>query len=339
MKRSILWLFICVLILGLCGCNSIEQDEGVNQVLTPPKEPPADTVTIQVGGNQYPMQKLTEEQLSFIKIESSKNSGSITFNPEVLTNLRWAENSYAYVVAYPTEPAPFSEYFKSLGSDGLIVAGYATGLRESRRTRPLYKQENTNGFMPEYEYTATQLHITDVYYGTPHSDTVFVKEGYSLEVDKENRAIYYVRGDSHDWVLKNGEQMLFLLRWDPKAKLYTKVHQNIPLMPDYRNYTEAYLSSVLDFYRGKLSEYSYLSKADDAILKAADPHRIQKTAPSIFWPERKISDEDLMKEMNDHIIITLATRYRIAIWPYGHRNYVYSCTRGNFWLASLPPSE
>ncbi|MBQ8894816.1 MAG: hypothetical protein IJ043_10475 [Clostridia bacterium] len=59
-----------------------------------------------------------------------------------------------------------------------------------------------------------------------------------------------------------------------------------------------------------------------------------------FWPERDISNEALLAEMSGNILLHTATEYKIAIWPYGHKNYtLYSDYTDGLFKISQPQNE
>ena len=349
MKRTVIYLFIFTLLLGICGCSKPSEVD-INQiadssapVIKPQELAPEyipKNVTVSYGDNRYTMRMLSEDQLSSV----TRLENSVLFDLELLSDLDWIYDDYLGNACYanvPPSPPSYADYMKLLSSNGIIVAGYATGRRESHDTSKPYIPEDGQSeyFSPTYEYTTTQFHVTDIYYGTPKGDTLPIREWYTLELDEENRALFYSYSIARSNILRNGEQMLMFLRWDPETQHYCKIKKPIPLMPDYRNYNDAYLSSVLDFYRGDRTEYRKNASPDPTLLEAADPERLSKYTQTFYWPKREISDEALLEEMSDHLLIRLATDYKIALWPYGHRNFLYTCTSNDFILCSSPLEE
>lgn len=136
----------------------------------------------------------------------------------------------------------YSDITEMMGSDGLIVAGYATGLRESH-----YDREE------RICHTLTTFAVTDVYSGVFSEKSLIIQERFALIQDDENSYYLYQTGQKVPHLKNDLQSLLFLKRLENGN--YQMVYEYLPLMPDYRNYNEDYLESVLDFYRGDRSVY------------------------------------------------------------------------------------
>ncbi|MBQ7089680.1 MAG: hypothetical protein IJN82_01020, partial [Clostridia bacterium] len=58
--------------------------------------------------------------------------------------------------------------------------------------------------------------------------------------------------------------------------------------------------------------------------------------PTFSWPQRDVSDEELLAELDENIILRTAMDYKIVIWPYGHKNAGAGYRAGDFAKASMP---
>ncbi|MBQ7089533.1 MAG: hypothetical protein IJN82_00270, partial [Clostridia bacterium] len=116
--------------------------------------------------------------------------------------------------------------------------------------------------------------------------------------------------------LQNNEYVLAILK--PSFRndgAYATVHKALPVSEDCDEWNEEYLDSLLDYFRGDTSTYRY---PKDTVL-THNGYPVIVEAPD--WPQRDISNEDLLEEMQDNLLIYLATELKIKIWPADHINY------------------
>ncbi len=257
---------------------------------------------------------------------SPKVEQSITFDPN---NMNLTSNIAAGNTAMlaPEKYPYYSDIMESIGKNGIIAAGYATGMRES-----FWHPQNT--------HTETQFVVTDVYRGTPPSSTIVIDESYALIEAQGERSITYVGHEKP--FLKNDLRVLVYLEPLDNGHYYMAYHY-IPLMPDYNEYSETYLQSVLGFFRGDKEEYiaeSTWREEKTEYVNETYSYKYFQTYILNLWQEREISDEALLEEMEDHLLLRTATEYKIALWPYGHKNYTLNdeATVG-FMRISIPIEE
>lgn len=205
--------------------------------------------------------------------------------------------------AVPLE-ATYSRVMEELGEGGIIAAGYATGKRKS-----VYNQGSF--------YTKTSFVVTEVYKGRLKPSTIELHEAYAV-LEKMGERYYDTREEQV--FLPDDLQVLVFLKPLGLGK-YKPCWRFIPLTEDYKAYDEAYLKSVLAFFRGDKSQYI-------ADAPWAETHKSIYTGEEVdieyyldFWPTREIDDTALLQELNDHLLIRLATEYKLALWPYGHKNF------------------
>ncbi len=245
-----------------------------------------------------------------------KSPAGIEFDPN---NIRTKDGVvYASAMGHtpPEKYATYSDVTDQLGIGGMIAAGYATGLRKS------------------YDgHTDTQFVVTDIYHGHTFRKTIIIEEAYYYSPG------YGFQYNSSDFFeLTNDIQVLVFLDRIAIGR-YRMIWRYIPLMPDYNEYDDVYLQSVLNFFRGDKEEYI-----------AEGPWKETVTIPSgktvhigyhlAFWEEREISDEALLEEMKDHLLLRTATEYKIAIWPFGHKNFTQNqYAERQFMRISIPMEE
>ncbi len=332
MKQFFAWCAILLLLMSLCGCRREQADDNA---LFVPDTPPSEIYTAddpskqEQNANQYGYynnyKKLSQEQLNGITTLKNGDEKVYRYDPEVLSQL-------------PSQVSPntmkmqgliycYSDLMELIGTNGIIAAGYATGLRE------------THNKLGEIGYTLTDFVVTDLYYGSETASAIKIKEGHLLMLE-DGYGYYYVPSKDTS-ILKNNKKVLLYLSKEEKTGYYTISYPHIPLSADYRNYNDAYLTGLLDFFRGDKTEYRNQEKPAGAQPTPSTVVNGQTVyyydlIPTFFWPEREISDEDLLAEMNDHVVVRTATEYKIVIWPYGHKNYTGGYGTSQFHEICMP---
>ncbi len=206
----------------------------------------------------------------------------------------------------PEPYATYSSVMEDIGEDGIIVAGYATGMRESVWSR-------------RGSYTRTDFVVTDVYRGELTEFEIKIRENYAV-LEQGGERFFHSRESIKEW-LQNDIQVLVFL--EPLSDGDYWLHfRHIPLMEDYNNYNEEYLKSVLNFFRGDESQYiAQEGYWTECYVRESNGEEVGLSHYVAYWSKREISDEALLAEMNDHLLIRIATDYEIAIWPYAHKNF------------------
>ena len=195
-----------------------------------------------------------------------------------------------------------------VSKNGLIVAGYATGLREKAGA-----------------FTVTTFEIKDVFYGTTKNKTIKIKERYELVQENGINYIYYSGQESK---LYNGDLYLLFLIPDKDGSYFLEC-EYLNLMPDYKEFNNDYVKSLCNFYRGDTAEYysktGEWSQEYEVHYVNDKGEKINETVPRDFsvkmWPSKRISDQALLDELEENLLVRTAMEYKIAIWPYGHKNF------------------
>ena len=195
------------------------------------------------------------------------------------------------------------EVLENIQDQGLIASGFAYGNRTSVEESLYYA-------------TKTQFKIDHVFYGNASpEDTITINESYLLKVDENGEPYIRCISENHSY-LQNNEYVLVILK--PSFKndgAYATVHKALPVSEDCNEWSEEYLDSLLDYFRGDTSTYRI--PTDTVYMYNGYP--VLETAPD--WPQRDISNEALIEEMQDNLLIYLATELKIKIWPTEHINY------------------
>ncbi len=362
MKRFLILIVAMVLLIGICGCKQQPVEEAAADSVVSGAED-QDAIVQQEQAGAVEKKSETEEKEDSENTETPKstekqeNSENTASQPEQPTGESTTPSStpkepviykprapgslvfdYEDMQLTPTDgfnevgytpssvslkDIPYSLWIELIGENYLLVAGYATGMRKS------FWDDSGS-------YTDTDFVVTDVYRGVLSNKTIKVRERYAVIQDGETR--YMERGDQRVHYLRNDMQVLAFLRPDKEGTYWFEFYQ-IPLMEDYKDYNEEKLNSILDFYRGDKTRYQQVNERGE--WKETYTHKtrgeVTNTYSLTHWPERKISNEALLEEMKENMLLHLATEYKIVIWPYGHKNFkAYPYIEPNFMSICLP---
>lgn len=305
MKVTVL-LFIVLTLLGLCGCQANKpQAEGSPDVLTAPN---------------FPNEK-EQEGVIMDAVQAVGGTAVPAYDPKDYADLPTRTNTTA--ILSDTTPKTTAQLQEQLGTSGLIVSGYATGNRIS------YDEDGAF-------YTKAQFIIDRVFLGSVSpGTTITVSEGYVVRENKKETFIYAY--DPEHSYLQNDEYVLLIAKPSKLAPgCYTPIHNPLPIATDCAEWSEEYLDRLLDYFRGDPS--TYVRPQDEVYTE--NGYLIKEEAPD--WPRREISNEEMIAELQDNLLIYLATELRIKIWPTEHINYVDEhCgrTKHNMQRWQLPESQ
>ena len=212
---------------------------------------------------------------------------------------------------YEQTARTYTELMEKLETqNGIIVSGKAYGLRKR-----YYHKSN----LP---FTETSFQIEKTYYGTVSEREIIIIEPYTRIEEKQTTYIEYA-GPQYSMLKDNQKVLMFLLPY--REGVYYPCYYELPLPEDYQDYDETAQKELLDFYRGNKEMYPEEFKditpgVQKEVIElpggAVEERYILTESP--YWPERDISDEALLEEMSEHILVRLATEYKIKIWPENH---------------------
>ena len=170
--------------------------------------------------------------------------------------------------------------------------------------------------------------VTDTYYGKA-AESVKVRELYFLMKDEFGNDVYYDMPKNKVLRLQNNVQSLLFLYKEQDGS-YRMACTFIPLMPDYRDYNDAYVESLCDFYRGDPSLYisengEWRNECEtiyiDPKTGKVSPWLSKKTWQVHFWPKQEATNQEILEQFHENVVVRSATEFKIAIWPFGHKNY------------------
>lgn len=231
----------------------------------------------------------------------------------------WKQLNSPHIV-YPDHT--FTKLMSDIRDDGLVVAGYIEGKQEEYRPVEMAP--------PGTSYVVSEFTVTDVYHGKK-VEKIRIREPYIImETEQGTQSVGISDGDQN---IVPGRQMLVFLKKNRGTDTYSRVFHPMYLTEDYRDYSESYLTELLNYYRGDPSAYPadsvsakapehYIVECDEngneikTLIESAD--RFGKT---VRWTEREISDKALLEEMKEHILVRAAEEFKIALWPTQHIRY------------------
>lgn len=198
----------------------------------------------------------------------------------------------------------YPDFMRHIGEDGLIVAARAYGERI--------------GYIWS-KYTWTKVRIEKVFYGTTPSNEIRVQEGYTPVMEYGKRYIVYASNCSR---LRDDRLILLFLRKSTSKKDYYMAYYHFPLQEGYQDYSEEYLTELLDFYRGDRKKYRVGYQAT-------------------YWPKKDLSNEEMLEELSDNILVQVAANHKVCLRPVGHIKYqqsdYYQSIRMGYDKWSYPP--
>ena len=316
MKRFISAFLLVVIICTLSGCKKNDEIESLEFIegsgtksseTIPPEEEKASQQDMPktITGTYLDLVPGAQPPMVFLSTEETEQGQVIHYQDQDWSGMPEYTNSLAVTVGWPQ---CWSEIKNAMGEDGLIVAGSAYGIRE--------------GYCDK-GYTLTNFNIQKVYYGNESNSVIKIKERFVARSIEGRNYLYSINGE-HTFLKDQQSVILFLAKSKTIENGYYPVWYELPLPADYQTYNESYLTDFLDFYRGNRLAYEY-SEMEIVQKEKKNPDGTVELLEEIYggnyWPEREISNEALIEEMSEHILVRLVTEYQIKIWPYGHKEY------------------
>ncbi len=220
----------------------------------------------------------------------------------------------------------YSDLMQFIGEDGLIVAARAHGDRIGH---------------PNSRYTWTKVKIEKVFYGTAPSNEIRVQEDYSPVMENGKNYIIYTSDYSR---LKDDELvLLFLSNLGPEIEGYRVVYYQIPLQEGYQNYSEEYLTELLDFYRGNSQVYKQKKQEnkEPELTVEGNEYNLIISDMGDSWPKKNLSNKEMLEELSDNILVQVAANHKVCLWPSGHAKFQYiksnDPAKNFYWRWSNPP--
>ncbi|MBQ7089681.1 MAG: hypothetical protein IJN82_01025 [Clostridia bacterium] len=161
-------------------------------------------------------------------------------------------------------------------------------------------------------YVAMQ--VNELLHGDVAEDRVVVSRGISLE-SRENEE-YFTDHSADTATLEQRllpeEKRLYVLGESKyNAGVYYCRLSPIVLPTDYQDFDEEYVSELLDYYRGK--QYENQEKKDPT--KTESGEMIYHAVLNPYKEYKNYTDEQMMELLEDQLLVQIALRYKIKIWP------------------------
>ena len=303
MKRISIFCII-MLLLTLCGCQKQPEPDNI------PKANHSNINAAQSEKNEPEQPQDTSSTEPIIDgIESNSGEAVSSYDPADFSDapIRTPNSSLVLDIS----PKTVTEIINAVVPNGLIVTGRAYGTRVS------YDDGINSG-------TKTNFLIDHVFYGDVLSgNTVTVSEGYVLRTDGEETFIDCLSNNYS--YLQNDEYVLLLLM--PSTILegcYTPAQFALPIGEDCTEWSESYMTSLLDYFRGDKSVYAHpedYSYTKTFQFKNGKTEEMPVYVIAQIWPQKNLSDAEMIAEMQDNLLVYLASEYKIKIWPTEHVNY------------------
>ncbi len=299
MKKYILRIVLLVMMINLCGCNRLQTEQ--NAAL--------DTVV------DIQSQDQTSQDQEAVLYEGKNQVAE--YEMSEFLEMPISNDPPGSLSKFPSDFEQFSDYFEKLNCS--VIAGRAFGTRTANPR------------------VLTQFSVEKVYAGPDVPDQITVGESFGVYTNKENNEPYILSlGYDKTPLVNDQPTLLFVFPHSEDKDLYLTALLTIPLPEDHQDYDEEYLTELLDYFRGDRSAYKYPELTIKDVIIEGRP--IPTEYGGVYWPTREISDEALLEEMNDHILLRLATDYKIKIWPFDHAQYPEERNLSDYFLKmSYPP--
>ncbi len=321
MKRLFLLIMVLALLLSVCGCKrALPDDELIFDA--------ADT-----GKTEQKEESSAENAAPDTAVENQaqtnelQNQESVLYEgdePQVvgpeLSEFLETARAIDVVGSIREFPQTFEEFSARLEKiNGSIIAGRAFG---TRRKDPAI---------------LTEFSVEKVYAGPDVPDRITVEEGLGIYTDPSGQPYLMSFGYEEFPLINDQPTLLFVFPHSTKKDLYVATLLTLPLPDDHQKYDEEYLTELLDYFRGDRSAYKYSKLTITETIIDGNP--VPTGYGGVYWPKQEISDEALLEQMNDHILLRLATDYKIKIWPFDHAQYSAERTPSDYFLKmSYPPT-
>ena len=298
MKKILVIFTVLCMMISCVGCkNTNKMDEELNEVI-----PSSPVIQNDPAEDNEKLQPTLEEKIfadgcyGNVQVEKTEDGYVFCYDPEDLSEWTVYQIERDELTEY-AEPSDtnYSDLMIGLGEDGIIVAGKAQGERRSYQEKSKYAYPDS-----EFDaYTFTEFKIEKVFYGNIEEKVIQIRERYGPVIEKDR--VYVQYPVIHKTRLVNDETVLMFLKKNKDTDWYTPVYVQYPLGSDYADYSEEKLTELLDYYRGKEQAYKY------------------RKIP-LRWPKSEQSNEEIVEWLSENIVVQLAAKHHIIVWPHGHVN-------------------
>lgn len=318
MKKSIALMLVVCLLFPCVSCKTDRyEDEELNKVI-----PSSPVIQNDPTEDSEKLQPTLEEKIfadgcyGNVQVEKTENGIVFRYNSEDVSEWKVDKIEKDETTEY-LDPSSinYSRLMKRLGEDGVIVAGKAQGKRRSYQEKPKYQYPDS-----EFDaYTFTEFKIEKVFYGNIEEKVIQIRERYGPVIEKDR--VYLQYPVVHMTQLIDGETVLMFLKKKKNDDWYTSVYTQYPLGPDYADYSEEKLTELLDYYRGKDHVYRYGKDPLPVGMTEQNGETVVVATPfTSRWPKSEQSNEEIVEWLSENIVVQLAAKHHIIVWPKGHVN-------------------
>ncbi|MBQ6823034.1 MAG: hypothetical protein IJP27_00130 [Clostridia bacterium] len=351
MKRITVFILVLMLLFSMVGCRREKEEEAFNEVYSPqsnpetnetessietpateqvpedvpdqPEDIPEQPEDVPEQPEDVPEQPEDVPEQPEVKIVPDRDYTGWEQRKSVDKNI--SQNSDVYFA-----PTTFSEILRHINGNASVLIGHAVGERTC-----FYKEDDW--------YSHTRFKIDKVLEGDITDSEITILEGfYPYETEKERYLLY----DSVSPILRN-DQPTLVIAYKMHSEKYGKNIYNLwygqmPLPKDYNDYSEEYLTELLDYYRNKpgtSTKSAGKTGAEEVTLEDGQEAIIYYGPPK---KELNYSNEEMLELMKEQVLVQLAVRYKVKIWPKYHvkfdKNIVLVGNQAAIAAAWSPPN-
>ena len=331
MKKVFVLFTVLCMVISCVGCKAANDTDGeLNDVLasSSPLDDQKESVEEEVKTPDEAEEILQQLQTTLedkilkdgcygnVQVEKTENGTVFRYNSKDVSEWKINRLKMSETAEY-LDPSSinYSGLMKRLGEDGVIVVGKAQGERRSYQEKTKYEYSNH-----EFDaYTITEFKVEKVIYGSVEAKTIQIREEYGPVIEKD--CVYLQYPVVHMTQLIDGETVLMFLKKKKNADWYTSVYTQYPLGPDYADYSEEKLTELLDYYRGKDHVYRYGKDPFPVGMTEQNGETVVVATPfTRRWPKSEQSNEEIVEWLSENIVVQLAAKHHIIVWPDGHVN-------------------
>jgi len=311
MKRISIFCII-MLLLTLCGCRKeltsdktlIAGGSSIKAEHTEESKPIEEETEQPQEDNSNEMIISGIEDVSGIALSSFDLSDYPNLDSRISSNFSYMDIS----------PQTAEEIMNAVGTTGLIVTGYAYGTRVNAGL------EETKTIC-----TKTKFLIDHVFYGDALAgETIIIGEDYELRNNDNDEVFLYSISRNYSFLQDNEYVLLVLEAYPEISDCYFPTQRALPIGEDCTEWSESYMTSLLDYFRGDKSVYAHpedYSYTKTFQFKNGKTEELPVYVTAQIWPQKNLSDAEMIAEMQDNLLVYLASEYKIKIWPTEHVNY------------------
>ncbi|MBQ6823036.1 MAG: hypothetical protein IJP27_00140 [Clostridia bacterium] len=163
--------------------------------------------------------------------------------------------------------------------------------------------------------TYTQLKVEEVLNGELDQEIITISSSYCPRESEDGNTLWM---DFQASILPDDQPVLLVLQNKNASGTYHLNYFHTVLPEDYKDYNDAYISELYDYYRRKPGTYKTREDGKTGIETENTPNGTVIHYYGGQEKEQTWSDEELEKLLSDNVLYQFAIRYKIKIWPAMH---------------------